>query len=547
MLTTHFQKPLTRDIAFFIVLCFGMWVVGWDSTLGKMQSEPHLWRQSDCISIAEYYAKGNGFFTPEMHARISDDGTTGKTVAEFPIIYYIVGKIWSVTGVQLWIFRLFSGLFGIVALLCLYKTLLRLTNGSWLWSALGPLLVLASPIYAFYGIGFLTNVPAFNCTLIAWCFFHRYYSGQAMKHLVWASVFFALSGLLKVSALTSYVLLLFVFTTEALRIISYKKITGEDGIETRVKIFTKPLIAGAILLLPAVLSLSWQLGFVEPYCIEHGGRYSFTSPVPIWTYTAEQREHIWDVFFRYTVHQVYPGYIWLFFIAVFLFLVSRWKKINPFWLIAVPAIFIGHTAFSLLFFFCLDSHDYYHIDIILFFVLVYAALIKYLRNHEETILNARFTKFVAVIAVWYALLGCGNNLHMRFLGYWGQEAYSEQFSNKSTMELFQYLRDLMELKKSYFKVGDELTARGFSNETPVIAINDGSFNSVLILVDRPGFTNMADIFADSATTAWRVQRGAEVLMVEYAENEHRGVSKFMDHKLFTVDHISVYDLRPYRK
>ena len=150
-----------------------MIICGWDNILFKPQSELHLWRQSDCISIAEYYSKGNGFFTPEMHSRISDDGRSGKTVAEFPIIYYMVGKIWAVTGMQLWIFRLFNALLCVVALTLLYRTLLRLTN-SWFWSVLGPMILLASPIYAFYGINFLTNVPALNCVIIAWYFFYQY-------------------------------------------------------------------------------------------------------------------------------------------------------------------------------------------------------------------------------------------------------------------------------------------------------------------------------------------------------------------------------------
>lgn len=546
MLNTQFQKPLVRDLAFFAVLVIAMIIIGWDSTLTKSQSEPHLWRQSDCISLAQYYAKGVPFLEPEMHSRISDDGTTGKTVAEFPILYYIVGKIWSVTGVHLWIYRLLVALMGVIALTCLYKTLMRLTDNNWFWSVLGPLLVLASPIYAFYGIAFLTNVPAFNCVLIAWHFFYRYYTEEKTKYIVWTAVFFTLAGLLKISSLTSYFMLLFVFGTELIRLFRFKYTVAADGSRTPRSIFRNPLRDGLLLLIPIVIALLWYRGFVESYSFAHYGRYSFTDPVPIWENTAEQRAHTWDVFFRFTVYQIYPAYIWFFFIAAMIFLFTQAGKINVFWLIAMPMILIGHAMFAMLFFFSLDAHDYYHVDAILFFVFVYAAMANYF-GAKQTVSGPQrtFVRFTAALCMLYALLGAGNNLHMRFFGTYKQDAYCEVFSNRTTMDFLQLFSTKYYMQRPYLRVGNELTKRGFSDTVPVIAINDNSFNSVLIMVNRPGFTNIMDQFSDSTTTAQRIARGAQILLVEDAHKEHRGITAFMGYKLFTAGHISVYDLRPY--
>jgi len=532
----RFDKPLFRDAAFFLILAIAMIICGWDNIIFKPQSELHVWRQSDCISISQYYARGNDFLSPEMHCRISDDGTTGKTVAEFPIIYYIIGKIWSITGTQLWIFRLFNALLSIVALTCLYKTLLSLTK-SWFWSVMGPLLLMASPIYAFYGINFLTNVPALNCVIIAWYFFYRYYNYGKTKDLIWVVALFALAGLLKISALTSFMFLLFIFVLDFFRLATFK---------SKGRIFEKRFLAAGLLLLPLVVSGLWYVGFVEYYCNIHWGRYSFTEPVPAWTLSSEERKHIWDAFTQFTMHQVYPAYIWFFFLGIMLFLFTQFRKVNKFWLIGMPVLLIGLASFCILFFFCLDGHDYYLIDVLIFFVFTYAALAKYITQDFAQEAQSPFVRVIFSLFILYAIMGSGTNVYLRFHGCPPTEkAYRELFANKSTIEFMQIMADKHRSRQIYYDIARELDSRGFSHNTPVIAINDVSFNTLLIILDRPGFTNMADVFSDSTTTAYRIQRGAEVMIVEQPEYETRGIKAFMGHKLFQLDRVGVYDLRPY--
>ena len=536
MLSQTLQHPVKRDIVFFILLLLACWMVGWDSALSKQQSEPHLWRQSDCLSLAMNYAKGNSFFEPEIHSRISDNGTSGKTAAEFPVIYYAVGKIWSVTGMQIWIFRLFTGLLGVIALLCLYRTLLLITGGNWFWSALGPMLLLASPIYVFYGIGFLTNVPAFDCTLIAWYFFVRYVYDPREKLLAWSMLFFTLSVLLKISAFTSFIILVFVFVTDTTGIIRYRS----NG-----KLFRRPLVAAGLLLIPVVSSLLWQLGFVEPYCALHGGRYSFTSPVPVWEYSAKEQKHIWEIFFTYTIYQIFPVWIWLAGGAGLVYLCSQFRKVNWFWLFSIPAMLAGHLSFSLLFFFCLDGHDYYHADVLFLFVLIYGGVVHHLGRAETELLKSRFARFAVVGVTLYALYGSATNLKLRFFGEYGNEVSTGAFESKATIETLNRFAGDFYLMRTYRLVGNELDKRGFADTVPVISINDVSFNSTLVMMHRPGYTNMENWFSDSATTADRIRKGAQLLIVENPALERRGVTRFMGYHLFSAGHIAVYDLRPY--
>jgi hypothetical protein len=529
-------RPFFRDIIFCVALAMGMLVVCWDSTLTKDPSEPHQWRQSDCISIAQYYAAGAPFLEPEMHSRISDDGRSGKTIAEFPVLYYAVGKIWSVTGVQFWIFRLCNALFCVVALLCLYRTLLRITK-SWFWSALGPLLLLSSPVYAYYGISFLTNVPALNCVIIAWYFIAKYYSEPRNRYLVFAVALFTLAGLLKISSLTSYVMLTCIYGLELFRFVRFK----QEG-----RLFVKPLLAGALLLLPLLITLSWYLGYVEYYCTLHGGRYSVSAPDPVWHASEQTSAKFWSVWFGFTSRQIFSPYIWFAALAGTAFLFTKFRTVNPFWLIAIPLVFFGHSVFALLFFYSLDGHDYYHIDLLVFFLLVYAALAKYISAIQQPARSKTAFRIAGSALVVWSLLSCNHNMNLRFFGGKDHELLNRLFANAATVDYLTMATGHEWLRRPYDEIADELDRRGFSDSTVVYSAYDASFNITLVKLRRPGFTNMLDCWTDSSWTAWRIERGAELLLVEVPERPFEGISEFMDYPLFQVGHVGVYDLRPYR-
>lgn len=532
-----FEKKFFRDSTFLIALLIVMGNVRWDAALNTGPCEPHLWRQSDCVSITQYYAKGAPFFEPEMHCRLSDNGTSGKTVAEFPIIYYVIGKIWSVTGTQYWIYRLFNGLFCLLTMILLYRSLLKIT-GVWFWSALGPFLIMASPIYAFYGISFLTNIPALNCVIIAWYCILRYYHDSKMRWMIGAVALFTMAGLLKVSSLNSFFVLIFVFLLDWMKPGLFRK----EG-----RFFQKPVLVGALLLMPLVIGAIWYLGFVEWYCNLHGGRYSFTSPMPFWNSNALVQSHIWKAWFNFTYLQIYPSYVWLFFIGVMLFIVVQFRKFNLFWVLMVSLTFFCHVAFSMLFFFCLDGHDYYHIDLLIFFIFAYAALAKFISQREKTLSSNRALRLTAFLCVVWINLSCAVNIKIRSSGCYFPSPFQSLMMDEKSMGLLSHYQLCDFLRNDYDSVAVEMTRRGFDNNTVIIAANDPSFNSLLLRMDRPGFTGMSDVMLDSSFTAQRISHGAELLIVTFPDEEKRGISKFFGYPLFHYKYIWVYDLRPYKK
>ena len=64
-------------------------IYSWPSILTLRPQGVHVWRQTDCLSLADhYYRTDAGILEPQIHCYISDENTTGKTASEFPGVYY---------------------------------------------------------------------------------------------------------------------------------------------------------------------------------------------------------------------------------------------------------------------------------------------------------------------------------------------------------------------------------------------------------------------------------------------------------------------------
>ena len=76
-------------------------IYGFHEILFLRPQSIHQWRQTDCLQIAHNYLTDSwNFFSPSIHNLFSDNETTGKTIGEFPLLYYIVAMLWKIFGVH---------------------------------------------------------------------------------------------------------------------------------------------------------------------------------------------------------------------------------------------------------------------------------------------------------------------------------------------------------------------------------------------------------------------------------------------------------------
>ena len=105
----YYFPKYSKWIFTFSFLIFSI-VYNYQDILFKSPQSIHLWRQCDCLSITmNYYQDNNPFFKPSIH-NLGRDGT-GKTVSDFPLIYFSVAELWKVFGYHEFIYRLVVVLF----------------------------------------------------------------------------------------------------------------------------------------------------------------------------------------------------------------------------------------------------------------------------------------------------------------------------------------------------------------------------------------------------------------------------------------------------
>jgi len=97
-------------------------------------------------------------------------------MSEFPIIYYLIGNLWKITGKNVMFFRLFNTLIVLLGLYFLFKAvhlyLIYLSN--LFWSFFIPIFLFTSPVLDYYSNNFLMDDPAFGIILIAWYFYFKF-------------------------------------------------------------------------------------------------------------------------------------------------------------------------------------------------------------------------------------------------------------------------------------------------------------------------------------------------------------------------------------
>lgn len=257
----------------------------------------HSWRQADCVSLAKNFMDESNLLEPSIHNYISDGGESGKTAGEFTLLYYVIGKVWNITGTQLWIYRLINLGVLVLAVFQLFKILRGYWKSSF-WSLITSLIILISPIIVYYGNSFLTNTTALACAIFGWNYFIRYRQKDKLNLLIISFLFFTLGGLFKITAAVSLLALFGVFSIEFL----FSKWVKSIIFEKR-KILTFTLFLVSFILIGA-----WYV-YAEKYNQTHGGKYTFNDIWAIWMLDDEHYSNAIHFFSQITYRQLFAKLI----------------------------------------------------------------------------------------------------------------------------------------------------------------------------------------------------------------------------------------------
>lgn len=510
--------------------------------LGVLDENPHAvhsWRQSDCLSITDnYFDNGMVFSEPAIHNYISEEGKSGKTAGEFPGYYYVQAAVWKVFGKSEFSYRLITSVLFILGLLALQQTVFLLFRSRF-WSVGAAVFLYSAPALAYYGFGFLSNIPALSFALIGAWFFTRHFVEQRFKWVWFAALFFALAGLLKVTALLLYCTLGALWVLELL------------GVNLGVgrKVFEKPLryiFPFALVLIPNFIWYSWAAEYNATY----GGKYTFNDLWPIWEADADYRAWLYEEVKKFTARQIYAPISWLLMLLSFGFILVQGlrKRIpNLVWM-GVVILATGSFVYSILWFQAWKDHDYYFLNVYVLPAAIWAALGYTLHiswSQIKPTFQAGLIGFGAVIMsynIWY----CQEHLALRYHAK-GEKDY-KSVAEEEEGHLKYLFWDHGRHEKALDSIEPHLEKIGVSEDQLVISIPDASFCITLYAMDRRGFTNMGDANRDAESIQKHIDLGANFLVInepEY-EKEHPFVLPFMKYPLEGYQNIRIFDLRSFK-
>lgn len=507
---------------FFWALMLGLCIYyGYIEQFHFTPRSTHQWRQADSASLVKnYYQDGLNFFKPRMHYAMNGDGyVTGA--GEAPVFYYLAAIGYKIFGPKEGIYRLLSLLTFLLGLFLIGKILAQNLDDWWSPVILTGL-IMGAPVIAFYSFNFTPNVPAQGLAMIGIYFFYQYYKKRKLRFFYWSMFFYALAGLIKISALMSFIVIVGLFVLDLLGLLHKDR--------------DKKLFQQAWRFIPAFLLVAgaiygWKL-WADHYNEVHQTKYFLSTTRPVWAIDGGRITYIFT-----RIKTVWlPSYFSLFTLgllaACLLFLLFTPRKHARILYLSLLALFLGCLSFFALWFQQFEGHDYYVIELILLPILILSMVLIFLKKRFPRFFTNWFFRIALLIFVFYNAYHARYVLDFRydqknvFMSYFNPDLYK-------TKELQEFLRGL-----------------GIQYPDKVISAPDTSPNNTLYHYNLIGWTEL--YLGGQMHTAYvksRAKAGAKYLIInkkEYLEKEN--LKEVLAYPLGNFNNsIFVFDIRPFKE
>jgi hypothetical protein len=530
-----FDTPLKQDLFFIALLISCFFLFQYERLLPLGPDGLHVWRQSDCLSLAQNYYNGraDGFFEPEIHHLISDNSSTGKAAGEFPVMYYMIAQLWALIGKSHWSWRLVAVLLTFTGIFALYRSF-RLLGANLLWSVVWPLMILSCPVVAEYGSSFLTDIPGLSLAFVAWYFFIRFSRSDKDMDLLLSMLFFCMAGLLKISALILGVASLSLFMFE---LIGWHM--GRDG----SRLFRRPLKQAAIIVLSLSAIPAW-FAYVSHYTDLHQGKYTFNDVWPVWQLSPEQIAGYLDRFWEGISMHVMAIPLWFvlaLIIAAWPFVLRRCERLLT---VTTSLVLLGTLLYLGMWFQSIDAHDYYFANAMAAVALAPLPLICTRSYSTPWLRNS--LGVAGVLLLCFNVVYTRLNLELRHFPV-SDRAYS--LMPERTVGIVKWLKwDIGARTGQLNKMEDVLQKAGVTFDSKVVVFPDITINHTLYLLDRQGWTDYSKADRYLAMKLANA-RGADFLFVLNREEVYgsAGMEVYRDFVTMRHHNIDIIDLNAYRR
>lgn len=516
------------DSYFFIFLFVVTLLYAYPEILFKHPSPHHLWRQSDCLSITTNYCIENrNFFTPAIHWV---GGADGRTISEFPIIYYTVAQLWKIFGRHEFIFRLINILIVFSGLYCLYRFTYEFLKDSF-WAVFLPFFFFASPILSYYTNNFLADAPALGMSLAGGYFFWKSHFTNNKKWFYLSFLFFLLAGLIKVSSL---LLFLSLFLAHLYLIIFHRQ--GSSWFKRYQRLI--PYLIVMILILAWYRYTAW-------YDSKNIAGVFLQGLLPVWGVDAATRSRLWFVY----INEMIPAFFTIvgFYLVLLIFIVSLffYRYVNKFLYAVSIFLFLGCLGMLLLFYQALTIHDYYSTNLLIFIPLPVIVFLDMLQRKYPGVFKSRILKVIAFTGLLLMLYTSAITNRMKYGP--GDALVGTNFIvHKHDVENAEKFQEWFESSYSALReISPYLRKLGISRNDRVYSIPDNSFNITLYMMDQKGLTDYfcSDIPYENGKMDLVWSCGCRyVLISDTSLCRDKGLAPHLKHLIGTYKNVNIYKL-----
>lgn len=523
-----FRRFINSDWMFILVFA-ALAIIYYDGVLDKGPMSLHVWRQSDCLSLTNQYMNGNPLWEPEMHIQLGDDFSSGKTAGEFPILYYIVGNLWKVTGQSFFVYRIFYLTILFFGTFALYKGLKELLKDNF-WAIGIASLIMASPVYIVYGVSFITDVPAVCFVFISLFFILKYHRLNSKRNLYLALSFIALAGLIKVSSLIVFVFLGLVLLLETLGIRTLGSSKFFHGRNHEWMGFSSVIL----------VIIGWYL-YAHIYNDESGFKYTFNNIYPLWIMSNDERVFLWKNVIEFASYMFFNRSVYVLLALAFVVNLILVTRVSLFATLSNLIIMIGCIIYFLLWAPLMGNHDYYYAQLLILPIAIIAPLVHFSLAGKRKIGKNVLIKTIAVVLLIWNFGYASSMVQLRTRSEKGQHWV---VANKELVGLLQWINwETNNEAKDLHEMQDYLTKIGVKKEDKVFCYPDETFNFSLFLLDRKGWTNFQH-YEKSSDLDFLISKGAKYMIVYHKTTSlPSALVPYTENKVGEFKGIEVYSLK----
>lgn len=485
----------------------------------------HAWRKADTLSLSWNYYQGASFLNPQTN-QISYYGYR-NAAAEFPLIYYIVGKLWVLFGQHEWLAKLLSFLTLIISL-TLFSSVVNHFLESQIKTVVFIGIIFSSPILLYYSDTLLPNVFAF--VLLAAFLLFKLIVHKNGKVYIFFIIFLSLAVLLKVTVLISIL-------TFAVGASSYYFFQEKNLFTKHRRTF---ILISFAFLVAVCISFLWYF-----YAINYNQRYNslmFSTDIrPIWEVNATRRKEIWDIIWRRQFNLLYNYWVLIPTILFVFFLAIRAKISSVYYWIFGIGLF-GVSSYLVLWFWVFDVHDYYLIEMLFFPLLFFFLAIKYFDSTST--LKGKASNYLACCALILVFLQAVSYTHVAF--------GKKNFITKNTILVNEYTKTnweeihwyhsehLQKLQKQKYEI-----QKIIKEKDTVFCLTDQSPNVDLYTIERIGFSNYTFLKTKSYPSQIPefIKKGARYMLVVGNEPIDSLLKQFTKDTVYAKNSVFIFDLK----